>query len=132
MPVQTLILLSSIVIHLEEQIMHTLHRFFDGSNLYHNNIKLKFGYYIRSIAMEHILTPTIGEILKEEFMKPFCLSADDVAKGTKVPMSTLKEVLHEQRSITVETSTQLGRFFGVSDHYLLNMQNDINARHLEK
>lgn len=81
--------------------------------------------------MNTIPTPTIGEILKEEFMEPFNLSAYRVAKEIGVPTSRIQDILHNRRQITVDTSIRLGRLFGISDRYFLNLQNDIDIRNAE-
>lgn len=78
--------------------------------------------------MSRIPTPKISEILKEEFMAPANLSAYALAKELNVPTSRIQDILHDRREITVDTSIRLGRFFGVSDQYFLNMQNDIDLR----
>ena len=78
--------------------------------------------------MNRIATPTISEILKEEFMDPLHLSAYRLAKEIQVPVSRIQDLLHDRRQITVDTSLRLGRFFGVSDKYFLNLQNDIDLR----
>lgn len=78
--------------------------------------------------MNRIATPTISEILKEEFMDPLHLSAYRLAKEIQVPVSRIQDLLHDRRKITVDTSLRLGRFFGVSDKYFLNLQNDIDLR----
>ena len=76
----------------------------------------------------YIETPTIGEILREEFMEPMGISAYRLAQETFVPVSRIQDILHDRRKITVDTSVRLGRFFGVSDRYFLNLQNDIDIR----
>ena len=75
-----------------------------------------------------IATPTIGEILKEEFMEPLGVSAYKLAHEIFVPVSRIQDILHDRRQITVDTSLRLGKFFGVSDSYFLKMQDDINLR----
>ena len=77
---------------------------------------------------EYIETPTVGEILWKEFMEPMGLSAYRLAQGTFVPVSRIQDILHGRRKITVDTSIRLGRFFGVSERYFLNLQNDIDIR----
>ena len=81
---------------------------------------------------DYIMAPTIGEILKEEFMEPLGISAYRLANDIHVPVSRIQAILHDKRKITVDTSLRLGVYFGVSEKYFLNMQNDIdirNARH---
>ena len=77
---------------------------------------------------EYIETPKISEILKEEFMDPMEISAYRLANEIHVPVSRIQEILHDRRKITVDTSLRLGIFFGVSEKYFLNMQNDIDLR----
>lgn len=84
------------------------------------------------ITMNKIPLPTIGEILREEFLEPLNLSAYAVAKGIDVPTSRIQDLLHDRRKITVDTSVRLGRFFGLSDRYFLNLQNDIDIRKAEE
>ena len=73
-------------------------------------------------------TPTVSEILLEEFMKPLSISAYKLAKAISVPVSRIQDILHNRRKITVDTSTRLGIYFGVSDLFFLNIQNDIDLR----
>ena len=82
--------------------------------------------------MRKIETPKISEILKEEFMIPYNLSAYALAKAIDVPTSRIQDILHDRRKITAETSIRLGRFFGLSDRYFLNLQMDIDIREAEE
>jgi addiction module HigA family antidote len=75
-----------------------------------------------------IETPTISEILLEEFMKPLSISAYKLANAINVPVSRIQDILHNRRKITVDTSIRLGIYFGVSDLFFLNIQNDIDLR----
>ena len=78
---------------------------------------------------DHIIaTPKISEILWEEFMEPMNISAYRLANDIHVPVSRIQDILHDRRKITVDTSMRLGRYFGVSERYFLNMQNDIDIR----
>ena len=77
-----------------------------------------------------IETPKISEILKEEFMEPMNLSAYKLAQEIHVPVSRIQDILHDRRKITPDTSLRLARFFGVSERYFLDIQNDIDIREL--
>ena len=77
---------------------------------------------------EYIETPTMGEILNEEFLIPLGLSAYKVAQEIKVPTSRIQDILHNRRRITVDTSLRLAKFFGVSDGYFMALKNDIDIR----
>ena len=79
----------------------------------------------------HIGVPTIGEILQEEFMEPMDISAYKLAQEIHVPVSRIQDILHNRRKITADTSLRLAKYFGVSDRYFLDMQNDIDLRNLK-
>ena len=81
--------------------------------------------------MDFITTPTIGEILREEFMEPMKISAYRLAQEIHVPVSRIQDILHDRRKITADTSLRLAKFFRVSDKYFLDMQNDIDIRNLK-
>lgn len=77
---------------------------------------------------KYIETPKMGEILLEEFMLPYGLSAYKLAQEIHVPVSRIQDILHDRRKITADTSIRLGKFFGVSDRYFLDIQDDIDIR----
>lgn len=77
---------------------------------------------------KRISTPKVSEILYEEFMKPYNISAYYLAKEIHVPVSRVQDLLHDRRKITADTSLRLAKFFNVSDTYFLNIQNDIDIR----
>lgn len=79
-----------------------------------------------------IETPTISEISFEEFMEPNNISAYKLAKEINVPISRIQDIIHNRKKLTVDTSLRLARFFGVSDKYFLDMQNDIDIRNSKK
>ena len=81
--------------------------------------------------IDYIETPKISEILSEEFMQPLGISAYKLAQDIHVPTSRIQDILHDRRKITADTSIRLGRYFGVSDGYFLNLQNDIDIRNAE-
>jgi addiction module HigA family antidote len=81
--------------------------------------------------MTDIQTPKISEILLEEFMKPLHVSAYKLAHSINVPVSRIQDILHDRRKITVDTSVRLGKYFGVSEMYFLNLQNDIDLRNIK-
>jgi addiction module HigA family antidote len=63
-----------------------------------------------------------GEILLEEFLKPFGMSQYRLAKGISVPPRRINEIVHGKRSVTADTALRLARFFGTSDRFWLNLQ----------
>ena len=77
---------------------------------------------------DRIAVPTAGEILAEEFMKPLGISSYRLAMDIRVPVSRIQDILHDRRKITADTSIRLAKYFGVSETFFLNIQNDIDLR----
>lgn len=82
--------------------------------------------------MNKIPVPKISEILKDEFLLPLDLSAYALAKNIHVLTSRIQDILHDRKQITVDPSVRLRRFFGVSDRYFLNLQNDLDLRNAKE
>jgi len=63
-----------------------------------------------------------GEILLEEFLKPFGISQYKISKDINVPARRINEIVHGDRAITADTALRLGKFFGNSPEFWLNLQ----------
>ena len=63
-----------------------------------------------------------GEILMEEFLKPMGISQYRLAKDISVSPRRINEIVHGKRAITADTALRLGRFFGMSPQFWLNLQ----------
>lgn len=63
-----------------------------------------------------------GEILREEFLLPMGLSARAVARDLDIPANRLTEIISGDRRITAETAILLGRRFGNSAEFWMNLQ----------
>ena len=63
-----------------------------------------------------------GEILQEEFLKPMGISQYRLAKDISVPPRRINEIVHGKRSITADTALRLGKYFGISAQFWLNLQ----------
>jgi antitoxin HigA-1 len=63
-----------------------------------------------------------GEVLLEEFLKPMGISQYRLAKDTSVPPRRINEIVHGNRAVTADTALRLGRYFGVSPQFWLNLQ----------
>ena len=74
--------------------------------------------------------PKMSELLLEEFMEPMGISAYKLAEAIHVPVARIQDILHGRRKITAYISLRLGRFFGVSDKYFLDIQNDLDMREM--
>ena len=79
-----------------------------------------------------IPAPKLSEILWEEFMKPYGISAYRLGNDIHVPVSRIQDILHDRRRISADTSLRLGRYFGISDDYFLRLQNELDLRQLRE
>ncbi|WCL50661.1 HigA family addiction module antitoxin [Leptospira sp. GIMC2001] len=77
---------------------------------------------------KRIPTPTIAEILKEEFLEPLEITPYKLSKDLHVSTSTILDIMHGKRKITVEMSLRLAKYFGMSEKFWINLQNDIEMR----
>jgi len=57
-----------------------------------------------------------------EFLEPLGLSQYRVAHDVSVPPRRINEIVHGKRAITADTALRLGRYFGVSAEFWLNLQ----------
>ena len=82
-----------------------------------------------NIITEELLEPIHpGEILLEDFMKPFNLSINQLAREIDVPAGRISEIVNGKRAITADTALRLGRFFGVSPEIWTGLQTDYELR----
>ena len=65
-----------------------------------------------------------GEILKEEFMIPFKLSQNKLARGVGVSPRRINEIVLGKRSITADTALRLSLYFGTSEEFWMGLQDD--------
>ena len=63
-----------------------------------------------------------GEILRSEFLEQMGISQYRLAKDISVSPRRINEIVHGKRSITADTALRLGRFFGMSPQFWLNLQ----------
>ena len=68
------------------------------------------------------VTTSPGEMLREEFMVPLDLSANALALALRVPANRVTAILKEERAGTADTALSLGRYFGTSARFWLNLQ----------
>jgi len=78
------------------------------------------------------LAPTHpGEILLEEFLNPMDISQYRLAKDINVDPRRINEIVHGDRSITADTAFRLGRYFGMSPQFWLNLQSHYDLEMLD-
>ncbi len=77
---------------------------------------------------EYIELTTVGEMLKEEFIEPFNLTQNALAKAIFVPPNRIHQIIKGQRRITADTDLRLTTYFGLSQGYFLRYQEDYELR----
>ncbi len=77
-----------------------------------------------------------GEVLKEEFMAPLELSANRLAIELAVPATRIGDIIRAEnpRAITADTALRLGRYFGTTPAFWMNLQAayDLSKTEIEK
>jgi addiction module HigA family antidote len=63
-----------------------------------------------------------GEILLKDFLSPMEISQYRLAKDISVPPRRINEVVYGKRAISADTALRLGRYFGVSPRFWLNLR----------
>ena len=63
-----------------------------------------------------------GEILRDEFLIPLGMSVYALANAIKAPRSRVNDIVLGRRAITTETALRLGRYFGMSPQFWVNLQ----------
>jgi len=77
--------------------------------------------------MEKIKPIHPGEILLEEFIKPFGISQYRLAKDINVSQMKISEIVNKKRRITVDTALRLAKYFGMSPEFWMGLQNDYDV-----
>ena len=65
-----------------------------------------------------------GEVLQQEFLEPFDITAYRLAKEIKIPQTRISQILQGRRRITADTALRLSEFFGNSPQFWLGLQDD--------
>ena len=65
-----------------------------------------------------------GEILKEEFLEPFGISAYKLSKDIKIPQTRISQIVKGNRRVTADTALRLSVYFGNSPQFWLGLQDD--------
>lgn len=63
-----------------------------------------------------------GEMLQEEFLLPMALTQRELATAIHVPYQRINEIVNGKRGITPSTALRLGKFFGMTAAFWMNLQ----------
>ena len=72
-----------------------------------------------------------GETLRED-LDALGMSAAELARRIEVPVNRITEILNGRRAVTGDTALRLGRFFGTSGEFWLNLQKLYELRRAEQ
>ena len=67
-----------------------------------------------------------GEILSEEFLLAFNISAYKLAKDIEIRQTRISEIIKGNRRITADTALRLSKYFGNSAKFWLGLQDDFD------
>jgi addiction module HigA family antidote len=63
-----------------------------------------------------------GEVLREEFLIPFGLTAYRLADACRTPRTRIERIIREETGITTDTALRLARYFGTTPQFWTRLQ----------
>ena len=63
-----------------------------------------------------------GEVLRDEFLTPMELGVYKLARALKVSRPRLNDLVLGRRGVTIDTALRLGRYFGTTPEFWINLQ----------
>ena len=67
-----------------------------------------------------------GEMLREDFLPDYSLTASRLAEAVGVSRQSVNELLRSRRAVSPEMALRLGRLFGNTPEFWLNVQRAID------
>jgi addiction module HigA family antidote len=71
-------------------------------------------------------------MLLEEFLNPMGLTQRDLADAIRVPYQRVNELVNGRRGVTPSTALRLGKYFGMSPDFWMNLQQRWDLHHARK
>jgi addiction module HigA family antidote len=71
---------------------------------------------------------TPGEMLREEFLKEYGLSQNQLARAIGVSPNRIADIVNDRRRISADTALRLGLYFGNSGEFWLNLQSHYDLK----
>ena len=84
---------------------------------------------MRDMTMRTPIHP--GEILKDE-LQELGISGAELARQLRVPENRMSEIMRGRRNITADTALRLGKWFGSSALFWMNLQKSYELRSAEQ
>jgi antitoxin HigA-1 len=76
----------------------------------------------KGVPTPNRVTTHPGEVLREEFLKPFGISVHALALALRVPATRVGAIVKGERAVTADTALRLARFLGTSAEFWINLQ----------
>lgn len=67
-----------------------------------------------------------GEMLREDFLPEYGLTVTALAAAAGVSRQSVNELLRERRAVSPEMALRLGKLFGMSPEFWLNLQRNVD------
>ncbi len=69
-----------------------------------------------------------GEILQEEFLKEYNITAYKLAKDTNIPPTRISQIIKGKRSISADTALRFSKYFGTTPDFWMGLQIEYDLR----
>lgn len=63
-----------------------------------------------------------GEILREDFLPEYGLTASSLARALNIPRDRIEKIIRGQRAVTADTASRLARYFNTTPQFWMNLQ----------
>jgi len=73
-----------------------------------------------------------GVLLKEDFLPELGLTQEQLAERLGISFQSVNAILNQRRSVTMDTALRLGRLFGQSAAFWMNLQLAYDLYHAER
>ena len=72
--------------------------------------------------MEELAPIHPGDVLMEDFINALGITQNRLAVAIGVPPRRINEIVHGKRRISADTALRLGRYFGTTAQFWINLQ----------
>lgn len=82
------------------------------------------GDWSEEIEREPRVHPPVhpGEMLREEWLEPLDMNANQLAIALGVPRQTVNEIVNERRGLSAQMALRLSKWSGMSERFWMNLQ----------
>lgn len=80
------------------------------------------GVEITMARKRHVAPVHPGKMLRADFLKPLGLTMNQLALALRVPSNRINAIVEGKRGISADTALRLGRYFGTSPQFWINLQ----------